>query len=161
MEIIEYNQSFKEEVKDMLVALQNHIVNIDNLKLNTITPDYREEYFKFAYNMSYNSGGKFFIAIENSQVLGFIACSVTQYEDFAKISYKCPKKGVLTELFVKDIARKKGVAQALIEKAEEYLKSINCEYFELDVFATNINAYNLYKKQGFKDRVVIMLKELK
>jgi len=161
MEIIEFTNEYTEEVKDMLVELQNHIVNIDDLKLNTITPEYREEYFKFAYNMSYNSGGKFFIAKENNIVLGFIACSTTQYEDFAHISYKCPKKGVVTELYVKDIARKKGVGKALVTKVEEYLKSINCEYVELDVFASNINAYNLYKKLGFNERVTIMLKKLK
>lgn len=161
MQIIEFTNEYTEEVKDMLVDLQNHIVNIDDLKLNTITPEYREEYFKFAINMSYNSGGKFFISKENDLVLGFVACSVIQYEDFANISYKCPKKGVITELYVKDIARKKGVGKALVKKAEEYLKSINCEYVELDVFASNINAYNLYKKQGFKERVIVMLKELK
>ena len=160
MEITEFTNEYTEEVKDMLVGLQNHIVNIDNLKLNTITPEYREEYFKFAYNMSYNNGGKFFIAKENNIVLGFIACSTTQYEDFAHISYKCPKKGVITELFVKDNARRKGVANLLIQKTEEYLKSINCEYVELDVFSTNINAYYLYKKLGFTERVKVMLKKL-
>ena len=161
MEIIEFSNEYTEEVKDMLVGLQNHIINIDDFKLNTITPEYREEYFKFAYNMSYNSGGKFFIAKENKIVLGFIACSITQYEDFAHISYKCPKKGVITELFVKDDARKKGVSNLLIQKTEEYLKSIGCKYVELDVFASNTNAYKLYKKHGFYDRVIIMLKELK
>lgn len=160
MEIIEFTNEYTEEVKDMLVELQNHILNIDDLKLNTITPEYREEYFKFAYNMSYNSGGKFFIAKENNTVLGFISCSVTQYEDCAKISYTCPKKGVITELFVKDNARRKGVGKVLVEKVEEYLKSINCEYVELDVFASNINAYNLYKNLGFTERVKVMLKKL-
>lgn len=160
MEIIEYKDEFENEVKEMLIELQNHIINIDKFKLNTITPEYRDEYFKFAYNLSYNNEGKFFIARENNVVLGFIACSVTQYEDFAKISYKCPKKGVITELFVKDLARKKGVASLLIKKVEEYLKLINCKFVELDVFASNINAYNLYKKHSFEDRVKIMFKKL-
>ena len=160
MKIIEYKKEYENEVKEMLTELQNHIIKIDKYKLNTITPEYKEEYFKFAYNLSYNNEGKFFIAIENNIILGFIACSVTQYEDFAKISYKCPKKGVITELFVKDLARKKGVASLLIKKVEQYLKSISCEYIELDVFASNINAYNLYKKHSFEDRVKVMFKKL-
>ena len=128
MKIIEFTKEYEEEVKEMLVELQNHIINIDSYKLNTITPEYREEYFKFAYNLSYNNEGKFFLAIDNNNVLGFIACSVTQYEDFAKISYKCPKKGVITELFIKDLARNKGVASLLIKHVEEFFKTINCEY---------------------------------
>lgn len=161
MEIIEFTNEYIEEVKDMLVGLQNHIATIDDLKLNIMTKEYREEYFKFAYKMTYDSGGKFFIAKEDDVVLGFIACSITEYEDVASVSYKCPKKGIITELFVKEIARRKGVANLLIQKVEEYLKSLNCEFVELDVFANNINAYNLYKKHNFKERVIVMLKELK
>ncbi|MBE5746428.1 MAG: GNAT family N-acetyltransferase [Clostridiales bacterium] len=161
MEIIEYTNEYTEEIKDMLVGLQNHIAKIDDFKLNIMTNEYREEYFKFAYKMNIESGGKFFIAKENDEVLGFIACSITEYEDIAKVSYKCPKKGVITELFVKETARRKGVANALILKAEEYLKSINCEFVELDVFANNKNAYKLYKRNNFNERVISMLKKLK
>ena len=160
MEIIEFTNEYTEEVKDMLVALQNHIVHIDNLKLNTITPEYREEYFKFAYNMSYNSGGKFFIAKENNTVLGFAACSTTSYEDVASVSYKCPKKGEITELIVTSKIRSKGVGKMLIDKMEEYFKSKNCEYIVVDVFSYNEIGKNFYTKNNYHSRLETRIKKI-
>ena len=44
--IIEYDKQYDEDVKDLLVELQEYIVSIDKEKYNIITKDYREEYFK-------------------------------------------------------------------------------------------------------------------
>ena len=44
--IIEYDEKYKEEVKDLLVELQEYIVSIDHWHLNIITPDYRKKYFE-------------------------------------------------------------------------------------------------------------------
>ena len=45
LKIIEYEEKYAQEVKDLLVELQEHIVNIDVEKYNIITPQYRETYF--------------------------------------------------------------------------------------------------------------------
>ena len=44
--ILEYEEKYAEEVKDLLVELQEYIVSIDKDGYNIITEDYREEYFK-------------------------------------------------------------------------------------------------------------------
>ena len=44
--IIEYEKKYDEQVKDLLVELQEYIVSIDKERYNIITPTYREEYFK-------------------------------------------------------------------------------------------------------------------
>lgn len=46
MEIVEYKAKYKEDVKNILVELQEYIVSIDNWNLNIITPDYRKKYFE-------------------------------------------------------------------------------------------------------------------
>ena len=43
--IVEYDESYNENIKDLLVELQNHIVNIDKEKYNIITDQYRDLYF--------------------------------------------------------------------------------------------------------------------
>ena len=45
MEILEYNKLYKEDVKDLLIELQEYIVSIDKYHLNIISPQYREVYF--------------------------------------------------------------------------------------------------------------------
>lgn len=45
MEIINYSSKYDEDIKDLLVELQEHIVEIDREKYNILTPDYREKYF--------------------------------------------------------------------------------------------------------------------
>ena len=44
--IIEYNEIYDEQIKDLLVELQEHIVDIDEEGYNILTNEYREEYLK-------------------------------------------------------------------------------------------------------------------
>ncbi len=44
--IIKYDSKYDEEIKNLLVELQEYIVSIDREKYNIITPEYRDEYFK-------------------------------------------------------------------------------------------------------------------
>ena len=43
--IIEYNEKYIEEVKDLLVELQEYIASVDKEKYNIITSEYRDRYF--------------------------------------------------------------------------------------------------------------------
>lgn len=56
--------------------------------------------------------------------------------------------------------RNSGLGQQLIEKMENYFKSIDCEYVVIDVFAYNNLAINFYNKQGYHTRGLIDIKKL-
>ena len=43
MEIIDYSSKYDNDIKDLLVELQEHIVKIDKEKYNILTDDYREK----------------------------------------------------------------------------------------------------------------------
>lgn len=43
MEIIEYNDKYIEDVKDLLVELEEYIVSIDKDHLDMLHPEYREK----------------------------------------------------------------------------------------------------------------------
>lgn len=43
--IIEYESKYDEDIKDLLLELQEHIVSIDKEKFNILTDEYREKYF--------------------------------------------------------------------------------------------------------------------
>ena len=46
MEIIEYEEKYNEEIKKLLVELQEYIASIDKEGYNIITKEYKEAYFK-------------------------------------------------------------------------------------------------------------------
>lgn len=52
MEIIEYDNKYLEEVKDLLVELEEYILSIDEDNLDNLHPEYREKNgcFRFRRN---------------------------------------------------------------------------------------------------------------
>lgn len=160
MEIIEFNNKYIEQVKDLFVELQNYVIKLDKYNLNTISKDYRDKYFEKTISEVYNNQGKMFLAMQNNAVVGVICGFVQCYSDIDRLDYTCPKKGIISELIVSAKSRGMGVGDMLIIKMEDYLKSLNCKYCELDVFAYNQNAIKFYNKYNYQNRMVTMFKEL-
>lgn len=101
------------------------------------------------------------IAIENDKEIGLIMGTIPPYEEYDYLDYKCPKRGIITELIVTFKIRSKGVRQTLMEKIEEYFKFNNCEYVFVDVFAYNEKAINFYNKKRYHPRMYTNIKRLK
>ena len=160
MEIKEFENEFQEQIKDLLVELQEYIIEIDKYNLNILSKNYREKYFDFMLEDCLEKQGKIFVAIENSNVLGFIAGHLETYDEKDKLDYTCPKKGIIAELIVSKNSRKNGVGKKLLQTMEDYFKSINCEFIQLDVFAYNENAKKFYFNNSYKERMVTLFKKL-
>jgi len=72
MEIIDYSNQYNEDVKNLLVELQEHIVKLDKEKYNILTPDYREKYFEKTMHEVKKYEGKIFLAKELNSIIGLI-----------------------------------------------------------------------------------------
>lgn len=160
MKILELEQRYFEQVKDLLVDLQEYVVSIDKYNLNIISKDYREKYFELMLDDCKSNQGKVFIAIYGNSVIGFVAGFVEEYNDADKLDYSCPKKGVVAELIVNRNCRANGVGTKLLKHIENYFKSINCEFVQIDVFAYNEPAKKFYYKNGYEDRMITVFKKL-
>jgi ribosomal protein S18 acetylase RimI-like enzyme len=160
MEIIEYNEKYLEDVRDLLVELGEYIVSIDKDNLEIIHPDYREKLALVDLLDVKNNHGKCYLAIENNKVIGLIMGTIPPYSEYDYLDYKCPKRGRVTELVVTKKIRKSGVGKLLMNKMEDYFKSQGCEYVLIDVFAYNENAINFYDKQGYHHRMHVDIKKL-
>lgn len=160
MEIIEYSKKYIEDVKDLMVELQEYIVALDEFKLNILTPKYRNVYFKKTIKLINQNNGKIFLAVKNNKAIGMIAGYIEKYDKYDKVDYSCPKKGIVEELIVTSSTRSNGVGKQLLLKMEEYFKDNNCEYCQVDVFSANNIAKNFYTKYNFKDRMETMFKRL-
>jgi len=160
LKIIEYEEKYLEDVKDLLVELEEYILTIDIDELDQLHPEYREKMAVLDLEKVKNNQGKCFIAVENDKAVGVIMGIIGTYDEYDYLDYKCPKKGEITELIVSKNVRSKGLGNQLMNKMEEYFKSMNCEYVVIDVFAYNDLAINFYKKQGYHTRGLIDIKKL-
>ena len=160
MKIIEYEDKYLEDVKDLLVELEEYIVSIDKDELDQVHPEYHEKMALVDLDEVNKNNGKCSLAIENDKAIGLIMGTIPQYEEYDYLDYKCPKRGEITELIVTNKIRSKGIGQELINKMEEYFKSAKCEYVIVDVFAYNEIGNNFYNKKGYHPRMYTNIKKL-
>lgn len=160
MEIIEYNDKYLEDVKDLLVELEEYIISIDEDNLDQLHEEYRDKMAILDLKEVSDNCGKCYLMVENNKAVGLIMGYVRAYDKYDYLDYKCPRCGEISELIVSKNARSKGAGQQLIRKMEEYFKQINCEYILIDVFAYNKNAIKFYEKSGYHPRGLIDIKKI-
>lgn len=160
MEIIEYEDKYLEDVRDLLTELEEYIVSIDKDELDRVHPEYHEKMSLVDLNEVNKNSGKCYLAIENDKALGLIMGTIPSYGEYDYLDYKCPKRGIITELIVTSKIRSKGIGVALMDKIEEYFKLNNCKYVLVDVFAYNENAIDFYNKKGYHPRMYTDIKKL-
>lgn len=160
MQIIEYEDKYLEDVRDLLTELEEYIVSIDKDQLDQVHPEYHEKMALMDLDEVNMNNGKCYLAIEDEKAVGLIMGTIPPYDKYDYLDYKCPKRGMITELIVTSKIRSKGVGHALMNKMEEYFKLNNCEYVLVDVFAYNENAINFYDKKGYHTRMHTDIKKL-
>lgn len=155
MKIIEYTDEYLEDVKDLLVELEEYIVSIDKDNLDRVHKDYRDKMALIDLK-----DNKCYLAIDDNKAIGLIMGKLTEYNEHDYLDYKCPKRGEITELIVTKNTRSKGIGKALIDMMEEYFKSLGCGYIIVDVFAYNDNALKFYEKNNYHPRMITSIKKI-
>ena len=120
--IVEYDSKYDEQIKDLLVELQNYLIDIDNWHTQIMLPEYREKYFKMDMEKVKNQDGKIYLELENDKVIGLIIGGVEEKDDIDKLTNDCAKTGSVIELIVKNNIRGNGIGKKLLEKLEEYFR---------------------------------------
>ena len=160
MKIIEYEEKYLEDVKDLLVELEEYILSIDKDNLDQLHPQYRDKMAILDLEEVEKYSGKCYLAIENEKAIGLIMGYIIEYDKYDYLDYKCPKSGEISELIVTKKIRSTGVGKLLMSKMEEYFKSMNCEYIHVDVFGYNESGINFYEKSGYHTRMLNMIKKI-
>ncbi len=160
MKIVEYEDKYLEDVRDLLVELEEYLISIDEDHLDQIHEEYREKMALVDLKDVNDNNGKCYLAIDDNKAIGLIMGTIPPYDEYDYLDYKCPKRGRIIELIVTSKVRSKGIGQALIDKMEEYFKSVGCEYVLVDVFGYNDNALKFYFKKGYHARMLTTIKKL-
>lgn len=158
--IIEYEDKYLEDVKDLLVELEEYIISIDRDNLDQLHPEYRDKMAILDLEEVKNYEGKCYLAIQNGKAIGLIMGCIPTYDDYDYLDFKCPKRGEITELIVTNNIQNKGIGQLLMNKMEDYFKEVGCEYIYVDVFAYNEIGKKFYLKNNYHPRMEIMLKKI-
>ena len=87
------------------------------------------------------SNGKLFVAEEKDKIVGFV---------YATFSPGILKSGWISEIFVAETFRQKGIGSQLIEKGIDWLKQKGAKRVELTAYKINHKALSFYKKHQFK-----------
>lgn len=157
--IIEYNQIYDEQIKDLLVELQEHIKDIDKEGYNILTEEYREEYFKKTIEEIKKYEGKMFLYKENNGILGLIVGLINN-EETEEYDFEAPKRGRISELVITKKARNKKIGTKLLDEMTEYFKEKDCKDILIAVFAYNEDAIRFYEKNSYHARLIEMTKKI-
>ncbi len=160
MKIIEYEDKYLDDVKDLLVELEEFIISIDKDNLDRVHQEYRDKMAIIDLEDVNKNKGKCYLAVENNRIVGLIMGCIFPYDEYDYLDYKCPKRGEITELIVTKKIRSKGIGQKLINKIEEYFKTVGCEYVIVDVFAYNEVGKKFYNKKNYHTRMETMIKKI-
>ena len=158
--IIEYEDKYLDDVKDLLVELEEYIISIDKDELDRLHEDYRDKQAEIDLQKIKENDGKCYLAIEDGKAVGLIMGIMREYDEFDYIDYKCPKAGVVTELIVSKNIRGKGLGYKLMKELESYFHEKGCEYIYIDVFAYNETAINFYDRVGYHNRMHTVIKKI-
>lgn len=108
-----------------------------------------------------DNNGKVFVALNENKIVGFIGGYVKpQLEEELMETIKAIP-GYVSELFVQDKFRGRGIGLDLMNKIEKYFISQGCDIIRTVVFSPNKSARSLYKKLGFHERDISLVKVLK
>ena len=158
--IVEYEEKYLEDVRDLLTELEEYIVLIDKDHLDHVHPEYHEKMAILDLDDVNSNNGKCYLAIENDKAIGLIMGTIPPYSEYDYLDYKCPKRGEIIELIVTKKTRCKGIGKELMKYMEKYFKDNNCEYVLVDVFAYNDIGINFYQKNGYHSRMHVDIKKL-
>lgn len=160
MKIIEFEERYLEDVKELLLELEKYIVSIDEDSLDCVGENYKDQMAIIDLKEIKENNGKCYLAIDNDKAVGLIMGIVRKYSEEDYLDYKCPKAGEITELIINKGYRNNNIGNMLMEKMEEYFTSIGCKYIHVEVFAYNKNAINFYSNKGYHNRMYSMIKNL-
>jgi GNAT superfamily N-acetyltransferase len=95
-----------------------------------------------------------FVADIDGVIAGFI--HVRSLEDY----YRRRKHGHVADIVVAESHEGRGIATALLERAEEWSRAQGYDWMTLGVFEQNERAERLYQKLGYRRDVIRLLKPL-
>ena len=144
-----------------MVGLQEYLTKIDPLKRLRVGAKFSPKYALNLVKKIKKYHGKIFLAYDGKKVIGCIAGIVEKQSKNNLLECVKTRAGRVLELFVDASYRHSGIGHALMEKMENYFRKNHCDLVRIEVFEPNKIARKFYKKLGYGDRLIDVMKVLK
>ena len=147
----EYSSDQRERLIKYIDSNLKFNVDLDPLKVRQYKPDWAENQIaKIEKILSEKQGNVLFIKLDE-QIVGFIYYYIE--DEDKKVIH-------LSKLFIEEEYRDKGVGKQAIALFEDWIKAKGYKYATINVFVHNQRALGLYKKLGYADRFIDLIKPL-
>jgi ribosomal protein S18 acetylase RimI-like enzyme len=133
---------------------------IDQMNRTRRMPDYGERYTRKLSEEIDKNDGIAYVAELDDQIVGFAAGRIHKQSEIEMLECIPSRDGRVIELFADAQYRRRNVGTLLIQKMEEYFREKGCDVSRVEVFEPNVNAHRLYRKLGYSDRIIDMVKKL-
>lgn len=155
-----YQNTDREKLAELFYEFQSYFVHIDPLKRHILTPEFGKKCVETVLEETEKFQGKILLAKLQGTIIGCIVGVIKEQTEIDRLANIPTLTGEVLELYVEATSRSKGIGTKLLVQMEEYFKKNNCTVISIGVFAPNEPARNFYKKHGFQDRVVTVIKPL-
>jgi ribosomal protein S18 acetylase RimI-like enzyme len=161
LKIREFQKSDKPQIIELFFEFGEYLKKLDEKFLNLIIvpKNYGQRFYKSMLRDVKKSNGKIFIAEAEGKVAGFVAGVIF---DVGKIKdeFDCKphRMGRIKELFLNEKYRGNGTGKKLMDAMQSYFKENHCFKVNVEVFSPNANSLSFYKKYGFNERNVDLVK---
>lgn len=146
---------------DCMNGMQRHIASIDALKKTRPVSQFSvERWVDLILKKIKKYKGAIFIAEGNGKSAGCVVGIIKESTKIDLIDLFPFRDGRIIELFVDPSFRGEGIGSLLLRSMEGFFRKQGCKTAELGTFATNVRAYEFYKKHAYADRNIDMCKKL-
>lgn len=106
-----------------------------------------------------DDGGCVLVAEHDGAVVGFLIAFIEE-DDGHYLKPDARKHGYISDLYVDDAMRGRGVARSLMTEAERLFKEMGIKTMQIGVLAANAGARAVYEKAGYQTRSVFLEKDI-
>lgn len=157
----EYRPEDRDGLVNCMRGLQGFIAAIDPLERQRGAADFdADAYTDVILKGVQSRNGMIFISEFESRIVGCVAGWLVQEDDADLIAAHPSKTGRVFELFVDEVVRGRRVGSRLMEHIEAWFREQGCDSVRVEVFYPNENAADFYKKNGYTERCLDLLKIL-
>lgn len=157
-------REYEDKDRSLLLGLTNKLEgyakSLDILERVKNLPGFAEVSLRETLENVDKYQGKIWFAEDEEKVIGYVIGVIWEQSKKNRLEIGPHKLGEVIDIYLEEEYRGQGLGTKMLKMMEDYFKRKGCDSMWIGVFAPNENAHKTYKKFGFVDREIGMLKQL-
>jgi ribosomal protein S18 acetylase RimI-like enzyme len=160
IQIREYTENDIPALEKLMEDFQTYLISIDPKRKSIEGLGYGKLKIAEMVTQVTEKQGEIFVACNNTEVIGFGACTVEVPSKAQLLENPVLKYGSFIELFVDEKYRGAHIGKQIVQAMEDFLRSVGCDCVDLTVVSENNRAKKFYESNGYAVCEYVMGKDL-